>query len=303
MRPGWLPICFLALTAALCSAQELHKIGGDVSEPVPIFRPEPEYTDASRDARFSGTVLLHIVIDERGLPRDPKVVSPAPYGLDRMAVEAVMKWKFKPSEKAGTPVAVRAYVEVNFQLHGQNPGKRESHRTSYNHALALYRGTDIPRNLPLAFDLLTKAATGGFAPAQSLLGVLYYRGEGTSTDPQLAAHWFRKAAEQKDASAQAHLGFLYYSGVGVPQDDKQALKWLRPAAERNSPLAQHLLSTMYAEGRGIPADQVQALMWNALAVEQKHPPAMAARAGLEAKATPEQRREAQQRVLKFKPKK
>jgi hypothetical protein len=32
------------------------------------------------------------------------------------AIEAVMKWRFKPGFKDGRPVAVAAVVEVNFRL-------------------------------------------------------------------------------------------------------------------------------------------------------------------------------------------
>ena len=45
-----------------------------------------------------------------------RVVRPLGMGLDEKAVEAVGKWKFKPGQKDGHPVAVMANVEVNFRL-------------------------------------------------------------------------------------------------------------------------------------------------------------------------------------------
>jgi len=94
----------------------LYKIGGGVSDPVPIFKPEPEYSEEARKAKFQGAVLLAIVIDETGHTRDIRVLRPLGLGLDEKAIEAVTKWRFRPSMKDGRPVAVMANVEVNFRL-------------------------------------------------------------------------------------------------------------------------------------------------------------------------------------------
>jgi len=94
----------------------LYKIGGGVSDPVPIFKPEPEYSEEARKAKFQGAVLLAIVIDETGHTRDIRVLRPLGLGLDEKAIEAVTKWRFRPSMKDGHPVAVMANVEVNFRL-------------------------------------------------------------------------------------------------------------------------------------------------------------------------------------------
>jgi hypothetical protein len=59
---------------------------------------------------------------------------------------------------------------------------------------------------------------------------------------------------------------------------------------------------MYSHGRGMPADRIGALFWNALAVKQNQQNAIAAKPEMEAKATPEQRREAEKLAAKFKPK-
>ena len=37
-------------------------------------------------------------------------------GASETAIEAVQKWRFKPAMRNGTPVPVRAQVEVNFRL-------------------------------------------------------------------------------------------------------------------------------------------------------------------------------------------
>jgi TonB family protein len=92
------------------------RIGGGVSAPVPIYKVEPEYSEEARKAKFQGTVLLSIVVDETGKTTNVRVVRPLGMGLDEKAIEAVLKWRFRPGYKEGRPVAVMANVEVNFRL-------------------------------------------------------------------------------------------------------------------------------------------------------------------------------------------
>jgi TonB family protein len=92
------------------------RIGGGVSAPVPIFKPEPEYSEEARKAKFQGTVLLAIVVDVDGKARDIRVIRTLGMGLDEKAIEAVSRWRFKPGYKDGRPVPVQAAVEVNFRL-------------------------------------------------------------------------------------------------------------------------------------------------------------------------------------------
>ncbi len=93
-----------------------YKIGGGVSAPSIIYKVEPEYSEEARKAKFQGTVVLFVVVDEHGNPRDIKILRPLGLGLDEKAVEAVEKWKFSPGKKDGKPVPVQAQIEVNFRL-------------------------------------------------------------------------------------------------------------------------------------------------------------------------------------------
>lgn len=93
-----------------------YRIGGDVSAPQLVSKMEPEYSEEARKAKYSGTVLLSIIVDEHGMPRDIKVVRPLGLGLDEKAIEAVSHWRFRPGMKGGRAVATQAQVEVNFRL-------------------------------------------------------------------------------------------------------------------------------------------------------------------------------------------
>jgi len=93
-----------------------YKIGGGVSAPVAIVKPEPEYSEEARKAKWQGAVLLQLIVDENGVPQEIKVVKSLGLGLDQKAIEAVQKWRFKPGLKDGKPVPVSANIEVNFRL-------------------------------------------------------------------------------------------------------------------------------------------------------------------------------------------
>jgi TonB family protein len=94
----------------------VYRIGGGVSAPALLFKVEPEYSEEARKAKFQGTVVLYVVVDEKGQPRDLKVIRPLGLGLDEKAIEAVQKWRFRPGQLNGKPVAVAATIEVNFRL-------------------------------------------------------------------------------------------------------------------------------------------------------------------------------------------
>jgi len=92
------------------------RVGGGVSQPQVVFKVDPEYSEEARKAKYSGTVLLSLVVDTDGKAKSIKVVKGVGLGLDEKAIEAVQKWKFTPGKKNGSAVPVYATVEVNFRL-------------------------------------------------------------------------------------------------------------------------------------------------------------------------------------------
>ncbi len=94
----------------------VFSVGGSVSAPIPIYKPEPPYSEEARKAKYQGTVVLWIIVDAQGNVTDIRVVKPLGLGLDEKAVETVHTWKFKAAMRNGIPVAVRVGVEVTFRL-------------------------------------------------------------------------------------------------------------------------------------------------------------------------------------------
>ena len=93
-----------------------YRIGEGVSAPILLSKVEPEYSEEARKAKWQGTVVLRLVVDDKGRPNSLQVVRSLGLGLDQKAIEAVSKWLFKPGMKDGKAVAVVATVEVNFRL-------------------------------------------------------------------------------------------------------------------------------------------------------------------------------------------
>ena len=96
---------------------EVYRIGvGGVTAPRLIRKVEPDFSSEARSAGVDGTVVLYVVVDEQGAPRDLKVVRSLGFGLDEKAIEAVTQWLFQPGLKDGKPVRVAAQINVNFVL-------------------------------------------------------------------------------------------------------------------------------------------------------------------------------------------
>lgn len=89
---------------------------GRITPPKLIFKIEPEFSEEARGAKFQGTVILAIEVDESGHATNMRVISSPGLGLDQKAIEAVAKWRFRPASQGGRPVPTSARVEVNFHL-------------------------------------------------------------------------------------------------------------------------------------------------------------------------------------------
>jgi TonB family protein len=92
-------------------------VGGGVSPPVPINRPEAEFSEEARKAKYQGTCVVGMVVGADGVPRDIRVLTSLGMGLDEKAMEVARKYRFEPARKDGHPVAVEIAVEVDFHLY------------------------------------------------------------------------------------------------------------------------------------------------------------------------------------------
>jgi TonB family protein len=93
-----------------------RKVGGGVSPPILLFAVDPKFSPEAKDKKVGGTVLVGLVVDEKGKPLYIRVIRGVGMGLDENAVEAVKQYKFKPAMENGKPVRVSINIEVNFNL-------------------------------------------------------------------------------------------------------------------------------------------------------------------------------------------
>lgn len=94
----------------------VFRVGGGVSAPSPIYKPEPEYSPEARQAKLQGTVILSLIVGIDGKAHAIQVARSLGLGLDERAIEAVRQWRFEPAKKDGKPVPVAVDVEVSFRL-------------------------------------------------------------------------------------------------------------------------------------------------------------------------------------------
>ena len=86
----------------------------------PSFREpprQPSYPSQARRRNQQGVVLVEVRLDERGQQRSLNVLrSSGVDSLDRAALEAVAKWRFRPETSNGQAVPSRVQIPIQFAL-------------------------------------------------------------------------------------------------------------------------------------------------------------------------------------------
>lgn len=79
----------------------------------------PKYPFESRRRREQGTVVLAITLDPDGKVASVGLSRSSGFDrLDKAALDAVRRWRWSPTIRAGEAVAVRGIVEIPFELTG-----------------------------------------------------------------------------------------------------------------------------------------------------------------------------------------
>lgn len=101
---------------ASASQDDPLKLRPGDTPPKTINNVNAEFSDEARRGGYEGIVVVTLIVNEKGLPVDLRVVRPAGHGLDEKALEAVSQYRFQPAMRNGQPVAVRITVEISFRL-------------------------------------------------------------------------------------------------------------------------------------------------------------------------------------------
>jgi len=86
-----------------------------VTQPVFYERLKPQYTSEAQLAGITATVEVQAVFRANGHVTDVEVVRWAGFGLDESARQTAARLRFKPAERNGRPISVRALVRYNFK--------------------------------------------------------------------------------------------------------------------------------------------------------------------------------------------
>jgi TonB family protein len=88
------------------------KIGPGVTPPRVTKQTTPE--TPHKGFRISGAVLISLIVNSKGEPKEPRVVKSLEKDVDQSAMNAVLQWQFAPAMQDGKPVATRVTVEIRF---------------------------------------------------------------------------------------------------------------------------------------------------------------------------------------------
>ena len=84
--------------------------------PTPVSKIQPSYPSGLLKSGVGGRVLISCVVDETGKVVSASVKQSAHPDLDKAAIAAVNKWKFKPANKAGRSITAKCVVPFNFEV-------------------------------------------------------------------------------------------------------------------------------------------------------------------------------------------
>lgn len=85
------------------------------THPAPTHTVSPQHPGKTQDGKITpGRAVLEFIIDEKGTPRMPVVVSSTNLNFAATAADALSQWRFTPPLRRGKPVAARVRQEFVF---------------------------------------------------------------------------------------------------------------------------------------------------------------------------------------------
>ena len=96
-------------------SQEVVEVGGAIPMPERIVNSAPDYPLLARAGHVQGDVDIEVIIGPTGNVEKVRVMRSVPM-LDQSAIDAVKRWKYKPTIINGVPVSVKTRVRVSFSL-------------------------------------------------------------------------------------------------------------------------------------------------------------------------------------------
>ena len=93
---------------------------GKLAAPVALEKSDPKYPQDAIKQNIEGEVVLYAIIRKDGSVDSIQVVQRLDPLLDRNAIEALAKWKFRPGSRDGAPVDLEAVIHIPFRYRDPN---------------------------------------------------------------------------------------------------------------------------------------------------------------------------------------
>lgn len=118
---GGLAIPNLNLSATVGGGPIAGKMGGGAAmfdgDLFPLQRIPPQYPRDAARANITGWVVVEVLVNADGTVRSARVTDAKPKGLfEAAAVQAILRWKFKPKVLNGVPVEQKGSQKIDFNL-------------------------------------------------------------------------------------------------------------------------------------------------------------------------------------------
>ena len=106
-----------ATTASTSRAQAMPALTLPSSEAQGLNNPKPLYPKLSRRLNEQGQVVIRVYVGADGSAQQGEIKTSSGYDrLDQEALRTVLRWRFVPGQRLGTPEAMWFNVPVNFVL-------------------------------------------------------------------------------------------------------------------------------------------------------------------------------------------
>ncbi|OHT15697.1 hypothetical protein TRFO_13858 [Tritrichomonas foetus] len=129
---------------------------------------------------------------------------------------------------------------ADYYQRAADSDKKIRYRSSYNLALMLESGENIPKDIEGAIKYYTIAAEGKIKGAQYNLARLFQGLDGVKPNYKESAKWFKCAADQGHVKACFYTAKSFDSGRGTEKSNENAFKYYQKAA--NDPKEPHIES-------------------------------------------------------------
>jgi TonB family protein len=93
---------------------DLVDLDNSVRPPRLVAGERAVYPKEARRLHLQGTVTVEMIVDEKGVPRDPRILQSAGAVLDEAVIEALYRLRYEPATKDGVPVKVRQTYSQTF---------------------------------------------------------------------------------------------------------------------------------------------------------------------------------------------